>query len=301
MSYKVVSQSRSGRATSEDDYNTLSNISLGTTPQGAIKLFPEYAPYVGQWRQPYSSKVIPIFAQGTNDSAPFTGNNSYALMKLLDINLPYVKCNILRGEMSVVANNVYTNNTAYDSAVVSHMGETIYYQYPMYNAIEILIATKATFPNDNYTTGNYIISDSPRGGCWLKKVFPISWKLKTFTEQPFRNIDGSFLIDRQYWVPSGLMSSNDTTSDLFWNRYGNYAYSFIDTTGAYPHPETAVSSNWLLDYYIPNEYFDNDQKALEIIENDDTKQANIIINAITELADEPDHRHFCAKGLAKLI
>lgn len=217
-------------------------------------------------------------------------------MRLLDFDLPYVKCNILRGEISTCA--VAPLGFAYnDPLVIESMKGDFMYQYPMYNALEVILATKSLLPSDSNQT--------PHGGCWLRKVFTISWKLKEFTEIPFSGITED-TITRKYWYPSGLLpaDSSGTNSDFTWERYANFAYDATSVNTSFPNNEEyeTPDSTWFQDYLYPPTHFHNNESPLEIIENDNAKTATIKINGITRRGtDSLDHKGFVAKGIARLI
>lgn len=271
---------------------------LSDAPNASV--FKQYEPYVGNWRVPYSSKTIPIFATGDNNNGGYYSNSNYSLLRLLDFDLPYIKCNILRGEVSSISSIGSFNQefTYDDNIVVENMSEDFMYQYPLYNAIEVMIATKSLLPTDSSLT--------PHGGCWLRKIFLITWKLKEYTEIPFPDISNN-TISRKYWYPAGLLpgDSSGTSVDLTWERYGNYVYDQTEYNPDNPSQNEQYEtpdSTWFQDYLYPPSYFYNNESPLEIIENDDEKKATIKINGITRRGtDSLNHKGFVAKGIAKLI
>lgn len=273
----------------------------GNLESPGFSFFPDYKPYVGNWRIPYSSKTFPIFATGDNQNGGYHNNSNYALLRLLDFDLPYVKCNILQGEVSIgcpgISSDYAAGASPSDPTIVNIMTRDVMYQYPLYNAIEVMIATKSLFYGDSNVT--------PHGGCWLRKTFLISWKLKEFTETPFPEITNQ-TITRKYWYPSGLLPSDasGTNSDFVWERYSNYVYDAPSVNNQNPNNEEyeTPDSTWFQDYLYPPTHFYNDESPLEIIENDSEKKATIKINGITRRGtDSLNHKNFVAKGLAKLI
>lgn len=241
-------------------------------------------PFISTHRIPYSSKIIPIFAQGTETNAPVFSNISCSTLDLLSIEIPYLKANILRGEIT----SVYPPNPSIENNLQGYFYAPIYGQYPIHNAIQVQICTKSLPPVTAY--GNL------RGGAWFKKTFLIHYDLVTFTETPFPGVFAN-TINRQYWRPVGLLPTLDYGTDGNWERYNVYVDDTTVTGTAWQN----VSSSWLGDFYYAS-FLPLNNEPLEIIQSPDEKKATINIRAITvDSTGNLDHTIFSAKGLAKLI
>ena len=264
--------------------------------QSVFSSFSELDPYIKTHRIPYSSKIIPIFAQGTETAAPYTGNFSYSFLELLNLNLPYVKANILWGEISNIVPAINAQGDTAAQLLSGFFGKDQYIQYPLYNAIEVIFNSKSLLGTGSGTR-------FPSGGAWFKKTFLISWALKEFTEVPFPTIDNSFTIQRKYWYPTGLLPGEGFVANLNFEKYGVYTHdATVPPSDINGNEYGNVFSNWIRDYSDVTPFnFTNDENLLKITLNDSEKTSNIKISVATRREGQINHNKFMIKGIAKLI
>jgi len=243
-----------------------------SSPSSDYVVLDAYTPFIESTRPTYHSKIFPIFAQGED-------NYSNIPIEILNIELPYIKAEVLRGEITnLIDFGIVFSFGENSSQVKSYMREVQYFNYPVYNAIEVLFCTKSLQPSGNYY----------KGGAWYKKVFLINYDLYETTETPFPGQD-STSITRHYWRPTGIAPQS----------FGLPNNNFDEKINDYDHDHTATSTNAV--FNLASIWLPTSGINTEVIQDNSNKKATLkaTINLQANFLSSPEL--YSLKGIAKLI
>ena len=247
-----------------------------SSPSNNLTVLDEYTQFIDPVRPTYHSKIFPIFAQGRD-----TGD-ALNKIELFNIELPYIKAEVLTGEVTNCVNSdILSTFGASSSQVRGAMRSNAYFNYPVYNAIEVLFCTKSLQPSGNFY----------KGGAWYKKVFLINYDLYQVTEIPFPGVDTAEVV-RHYWRPTGILPSEGSLG---------FINSTCEKFNNYNSDNTATSTNAFFnvssDYIVNNSIFTDG-----IVTQDDTNKKATLKTELklnTNFVDDPELMSL--KGIVKLI
>ena len=241
-----------------------------SSPPNGLSILDTYTPFIEPTRPTYHSKIFPIFAQGQDTN----------IIELFNIELPYVKVEVLRGEVTNCVPTDLLNTFGADSTQVKgEMRKNEYFNYPIYNAIEVLFCTKSLQPSGNFR----------KGAAWYKKVFLINYDLYVETETPFPGVDQG-IISRHYWRPTGIIPQQGGNIDTHIDKFNNYASD-----------QTVTQSNPIF-FNLNSDWFSSQLLSEGSVTQDDTnKKATLKAEVQTSISFTFDPNLYSLKGIAKLI